>query len=78
MPRLNLVPPTEPSPAEKVRQRVRRMPGPPAVIQCPRCAGRTMKVELTGAVLKAGKVSGGTKELICAACDRKGDRVVVA
>jgi len=37
-----------------------------------------MRVEITGAVLKAGKVSGGTKELICAACDRKGDRVVVA
>ena len=54
------------------------MPKPAGVIQCPRCGGRTMRVEVTGAMLKNGKVTGGTEELICAACDRKGDRVVVA
>jgi hypothetical protein len=76
--RLELVPPAEPSPAEKVRQRVKAMPKPEYVLQCPRCGCRTFKVEVTGAMLKSGKVTGGTKEHICSACDRKGERVVVA
>lgn len=78
MPRLKLVPPAEPSPVEKVRQRVKAMPKPASLIQCPRCGGRTVRVEITGAMLTNGKVTGGTKEYVCAACDRKGERVVVA
>lgn len=75
---LKLVPQTEPSPAEKVRQRVKALPRPEHLLQCPRCACRTMKVEVTGAMLKGGKVTGGTKQYICSMCDRKGERVVVA
>lgn len=77
MPPLKLVPPTEPSPAEKVRQRVRAMPKPASMIQCHRCGGREMIETKTGMLLKNGKASGGTKQLICVLCLMKGDRVVV-
>lgn len=48
------------------------------ILQCPRCAGREMIETRTGAMLKDGKVCGGTKQRICALCLMKGDRVVVA
>ncbi|PLC06400.1 hypothetical protein CY658_05025 [Variovorax sp. RO1] len=77
MPRLKLVPATEPSLAEKVRQRVRAMPRPAAVLQCNRCGGREMIETKTGMLFKDGKASGGTKQILCAACLLKGERVVV-
>lgn len=76
--RLKLVPATEPSPAEKVRQRVRAMPKPASVLQCNRCGGREMIETKTGMLFKDGKASGGTKQILCAACLMKGERVVVA
>ncbi|MBB1599490.1 hypothetical protein [Variovorax sp. UMC13] len=77
MPRLKLVPPAEPSPAEKVRQRVKAMPRPASLIQCPRCGGREMIETKTGMLFSGGKASGGTKQILCAACLLKGERVVV-
>ncbi|GER21481.1 hypothetical protein [Variovorax boronicumulans] len=77
MPRLKLVPSAEPSPAEKVRQRVRAMPKPASVLQCTRCGGREMIETKTGMLFKDGKASGGTKQIVCVACLMKGERVVV-
>lgn len=48
------------------------------MLQCPRCAGREVLVSLIGAIIKGGKVSGGTKQCLCATCHRKGERVVLA
>lgn len=31
----------------------------------------------TGVTIKAGKASGGTKQLLCASCFMRGERVVV-
>jgi hypothetical protein len=78
VPTLKLVPPAEPSPAEKVRQRVRRMDKPSAMLQCNRCGGREMIETKTGMLFKDGKASGGTKQVVCVGCLMKGERVVVA
>ena len=48
------------------------------MLQCPRCAGREVLVTVTGATIKGGRVSGGTKAWLCAGCHRKGERVVLA
>ncbi|MBT2333615.1 hypothetical protein J7E49_06820 [Variovorax paradoxus] len=76
--KLKLVPAATPSPAEKVRQRVRAMPKPAAMLQCNRCGGRELTETRTGVMLKNGKPTGGTKQLYCTACLLKGDRVLIA
>lgn len=65
------------TPAERVRKRVRAMPKPPYVAQCCRCGGREMMETKIGVMIKNGKPTGGTKQLLCAHCHRKGERVVV-
>lgn len=78
MARLTVVPPSEPSPAEKVRLRVKAAPKPAAMLQCNRCGGRELIETKTGVLFKDGKPQGGTKQLICASCLAHGERVVVA
>ena len=75
---LKLVPAAEPSPVEKVRQRVRRMPKPPYMLQCNRCGGRELIEVKSGVCIVNGKPHGGEKRLLCATCLVKGERVVVA
>lgn len=78
MTRLKLVPPAEPSPSEKVRQRVKAMPKPGFLLQCPRCGGRELIETKTGVLWENGKAKGGTKQYLCANCYMRGERVVVA
>lgn len=74
---LKLVPIAEPTPAEQVRKRIRRMDRPAFMVQCNRCGGREMIEVKTGVLLKDGKPSGGTRQLLCAACMLRGERVAV-
>ena len=74
---LKLVPVAEPSPAEKARQRVRAMPKPACMVQCNRCGGREVIETKTGVEYVGGKTRGGTKQLYCAACFMKGERVLL-
>jgi hypothetical protein len=54
------------------------MSHPGDVIQCPRCGGRETIETRIGAMRRPnGSSYGGTKALICAACHRNGERVVV-
>lgn len=78
MQKLRIVPPSEPGPIEKVRRRVRSMPKPAALLQCPRCAGRELIETKTGVLLKGVKPSGGTRQMVCALCFSRGERVVIA
>lgn len=48
-----------------------------SMIQCPRCGGRELTVTIIGARLKAGKISGGTKQALCALCLLNGWRVAI-
>lgn len=48
-----------------------------AIVQCHRCGGREVIETKIGVILKDGKPSGGTKQLLCAACLMKGERVAL-
>jgi hypothetical protein len=78
VPKLTLVPSKPPGPAEAVRLRVKKAPKPAAMLQCNRCGGREVLELKTGVMLEDGKPKGGTKQLVCATCYMKGDRVVLA
>jgi hypothetical protein len=70
--------PAPDTPVERVRKRVRAMAKPPCMIQCHRCGGREVIETKTGVLLKNGKPTGGTKQLLCALCFMRGERVVIA
>jgi hypothetical protein len=54
------------------------MSHPGDVIQCPRCGGRETIETRIGVMRRPnGTTHGGTKALICAACHRNGERIVV-
>lgn len=73
---LHLIP--SPPPPERKNDRARRATKPPDLIQCPRCAGREVIVTTIGATLQAGRIKGGTQQVLCAGCMMKGQRVVLA
>jgi hypothetical protein len=77
MPRLTLIPqtPAPDTPAQRVRDRVKKMPKPAHMAQCPRCGGREFLTTKTGVLVKAGKPTGGTPNLICVHCLTKGERI---
>ena len=71
---LHLVPHSNPSPAEQVHQRVKRMARPDGMLQCARCGGRTALTTVNGAMIKNGRVYGGTviAKMECAECWKRG------
>jgi hypothetical protein len=75
--RLKLVPPAQEPATEAVRRRVKAHKPPPAMLEC-RCGGRELLEVKVGVLWRNGRAYGGTKQLICAACLAKGERVVVA
>lgn len=68
--------PAPDTPKEAVKRRVRKTKAE-AIAQCHRCGGREVIETKIGVVLKDGKPSGGTKQLLCVACLLKGERVVL-
>lgn len=69
--------PAPDTPVEQVRKRVRAMAKPEAMIQCHRCGGREVIETKTGMMLKDGKPTGGTKQLVCVGCLLRGERVLI-
>lgn len=59
------------TPAEQVRDRVRKAPKPRAMPQCHRCGGR----EYVETKIGIGKTA--TKQRLCFLCAMKGQRVVM-
>ncbi len=59
------------TPAEQVRERVRKAPKPRAMPQCHRCGGR----EYIETKIGIGKTA--TKQRVCFLCAMKGERVVM-
>lgn len=76
MAKLSIVPKTEPPKAEKIRQRLGKQPRPACILQC-RCGSREVFEARIGVEFINGRVGGGTKVLLCVACHRNGQRVVV-
>lgn len=71
---LKLVPKTNPSAAEEVRQRVKRMARPDGAMQCNRCGCRTSLTTINGQVIRHGRKTGGTviDKDVCAECWKRG------
>ena len=69
--------PAPDSPVEQVRKRIRAMPKPASMIQCHRCGSREVLEVKIGMIYKAGKAQGGTKQVLCASCFMRGERVVL-
>lgn len=71
---LKLVQPTQPSHKQAVIERIKKMPRPDGLIQCPTCGGRTILNTVTGAFIKNGRKTGGTKTDVdvCYHCERRG------
>ena len=59
------------TPAEQVRERVRKAPKPRAMPQCHRCGGR----EYVETKIGIGKTA--TKQRLCFLCAMKGERVIM-
>lgn len=59
------------TPAEQVRERVRKAPKPRAMPQCHRCGGR----EYIETKIGIGKTA--TKQRVCFLCAMKGERVIM-
>ena len=47
------------------------------MLSCPRCSGLEFTQTIIGALLRNGRLVGGTKQLVCVACLAKGERVAV-
>lgn len=79
-PRLHVIlgTPAPDTPAERVRKRVRKHARPETILACPRCNGREIIEAKIGVTKRNGKLSGGTKVILCACCHRKGERVVIS
>lgn len=77
--RLTLVPgtPAPDTPAQRVVERVKKMPKPADMAQCPRCGGREFLTTKTGVLIRGGKPTGGTPNLICVHCLARGERIAV-
>jgi len=71
---LKLVPTVDPTPKEKVRQRVRKMARPDGMLQCNRCGSRTIMTAVNSVVIANGRKYGGTTVAkdVCADCYRHG------
>jgi len=78
-PKLHLIQgtPAPDTPAAQVRKRVRAMPKPATMVQCHRCGGREVIETKIGVLMKNGKPTGGTKQLLCVGCILRGERVVL-
>lgn len=76
---LTLIPGTPPPDTHKQRviDRIKAMPKPACMLQCRRCGGCETMVLTSCAMLKNGKVGGGTKQIVCASCFMRGERVVL-
>lgn len=48
---------------------------PAEMLQCRRCAGREFIEATTGALIRNGRLVGGTKALLCTICLLSGERV---
>ena len=79
-PRLHVITgtPAPETPKEQAMQRARSMPRPPSMISCHRCGGAEVIQTKIGMMYKDGKATGGTRQILCALCFMKGERVVLS
>ncbi|TKR55329.1 hypothetical protein D7I39_10925 [Allopusillimonas ginsengisoli] len=71
---LKLVPPREPTPSEKLLERVKKRARPDGMLQCNRCGGRTLMTLTHGVIVKNGRKQRGTiiEKDVCYDCHKRG------
>lgn len=62
---------------QKARKLMQKRPQAACLLRCFRCSGSEIIETKVGMVFKGGKASGGTKQILCATCFMKGERVVL-
>lgn len=65
------------TPRQKAEKLKKERPGAAHLLTCFRCGSSTVLEVKTGVIVKNGKASGGTKQLICAFCFMKGQSVTL-
>lgn len=77
--RLTVIDGTPPpdTPKQRVIERIKKA-RPEYLVSCHRCGCIEVIETKTGMIIKNGKPTGGTKQLLCAMCFMKGERVVLA
>lgn len=65
------------TPTAKLKQARKAKPDAAHPLRCHRCAGSEVIETRIGMIYKAGKATGGTKQILCAGCFMKGERVVL-
>lgn len=65
------------TPKQRVINRIKKHPKPPAMIQCHRCGCREVLELKAGVLFQNGKTKGGVKQIVCASCFMRGERVVL-
>ncbi|MCY1182615.1 hypothetical protein D9M71_33940 [compost metagenome] len=66
------------TPKQRAINRIKKMPKPAEMLQCPSCGGRELTPAYTGMLYKNGKATGGAKQWLCVLCLMQGRRVVVS
>lgn len=67
----------EPTNTEKLRKARKANPAAAHPLRCHRCGGNEVIETKLGMIFKNGKPQGGTKQILCASCFMKGERVVL-
>jgi hypothetical protein len=62
---------------QKARKVMQKRPQAACLLRCHRCGGGEVFETKVGMIYKGGKASGGTKQILCASCFMKGERVVL-
>jgi hypothetical protein len=65
-------------PRQKARKVMQKRPQAANLLRCHRCGGGEVFETKVGVIYKNGKAGGGTKQILCASCFMKGERVVLA
>jgi hypothetical protein len=66
------------TPKQRVIDRIKARARPANMLQCRRCGGREVLELKAGVMFQDGKTKGGVKQIVCACCFMKGERIVLA
>jgi len=76
-PRLTVIDGVKDTPRQNAEKLKRARPDAAHMLSCHRCGSREVIETKIGMLYKNGKAQGGTKQILCASCFMRGERVVL-
>lgn len=76
-PKLTVIDGVTDTPRQKAEKLKKARPDAAHILRCHRCGCSEVIETKIGMVFKGGRASGGTKQILCAGCFMKGERVVL-